>query len=76
MEPLRILESRKELNWEYDEEADVLYIAVEAPRPAVTVDLGEGILARYDEESKEVVGITVLGFRSRLLEGLEKREAV
>jgi len=75
VEPLRILEGHEELDWEYDEEADVLYISVGSPRPAVTLDLGEGILARYDEESRKVVGISVLGFRSRLLESL-KKEAV
>jgi uncharacterized protein YuzE len=58
------------LTWEYDEEGDVLYISVGEPRPAVTIDLGESILARYDEKEKEVVGITILNVRRRLLEGL------
>lgn len=70
MEALRILEKPENLTWDYDEEGDVLYISVGEPRPAVTVDLGESILARYDEKEREVVGITILNVRRRLLEGL------
>jgi len=70
MDALRILEKPDALTWEYDEEGDVLYISVGEPRPAVTIDLGESILARYDEQEKEVVGITILNVRSRLLKGL------
>lgn len=70
MEALRILEKPEALTWEYDEEGDVLYISVGEPRPAVTIDLGESILARYDEKESEVVGITILNVRRRLLQGL------
>jgi hypothetical protein len=54
MEALRILEKPEHLTWEYDEEGDVLYISVGEPRPAVTIDLGESILARYDEETRRL----------------------
>lgn len=70
MEAVRILDRPGSITWEYDEEADVLYLSVGEPRPAVSVDLGDGVLARYDEERREVVGLTVLGLRSRLLKGL------
>jgi hypothetical protein len=42
---------------------------VDKPGPAVGVDIGESIIARYDETHKEVVGITLLGLRARLLKG-------
>jgi uncharacterized protein YuzE len=74
MEALRILEKPEALSWEYDEDADVLYISVGEPRAALTVDLGESVLARYDEKEKEVVGITIMNVRRRLLEGLASRE--
>lgn len=74
MEALRILEKPESLSWDYDEEGDVLYISVGEPRPAVTIDLGESILARYDEEEREVVGITILNVRRRLLEGLAVKD--
>jgi len=70
METLNILEGRQALNWEFDEEADVLYISVGEPRPALGTDIGEGVIVRYDEKQKEVVGITILGFRARTLQSL------
>ena len=44
MEALKILESKHNLDWDYDGEADVLYISVDTPKPAVGVDIGEGIV--------------------------------
>ncbi len=70
MEALRILEGRPALNWEFDEEADVLYISVGEPRPAVGTDIGEGVIVRYDEKEREVVGITIIGFRARTLQSI------
>ncbi|HTN42932.1 MAG TPA: DUF2283 domain-containing protein [Nitrospiria bacterium] len=70
METLKILEGKPALNWEFDEEADVLYISVGKPRPAVGTDIGEGVIVRYDEKKKEVVGITIVGFRVRTLKSL------
>jgi uncharacterized protein YuzE len=75
MDALRILEKPDALTWEYDEEGDVLYISIGDPRPAATVDLGESVLARYDEKQNEVVGITIMNVRRRLLEGLSTRGA-
>ena len=30
------------IDWDYDEEADVLYLSVGEPQPAVGIDVGEG----------------------------------
>lgn len=73
MEALKILEQPDSITWDYDEDADVLYLSVGEPQPAVSVDLGEGIIARYDQERREVVGLTVLGLRERLLRGLQEK---
>ncbi|HSC71739.1 MAG TPA: DUF2283 domain-containing protein [Candidatus Methylomirabilis sp.] len=70
METLKILEKPATVTWDYDEEADVLYLSVGEARPAVGVDIGEGVIVRYDESRKEVVGLTVIGIRARLLQGL------
>ena len=70
MEALNILENDPALNWEYDEEADVLYISVGKPRPAVGTDFGEGVIVRYDENKKEVVGISIIGFKARTLQSI------
>lgn len=70
MEALKILEKPSDLTWDYDEEADVLYLSVGEPHPALGVDVGEGVILRYDEAAKEVVGLTLIGLRERLLKGL------
>ena len=66
MKVLKILDKPDTIDWEYDEEADVLYLSVGAPKPAVGVDIGEGVVVRYDEVKNEVVGLTVLGLRERV----------
>ena len=67
MEVLKILDKPDTIDWEYDEEADVLYLAVGTPKPALGVDIGEGVVVRYDEVNNEVVGLTVLGLRERVI---------
>lgn len=70
MDTLRILEKPTSLTWDYDEEADVLYLSVGEPRPAVGVDIGDGLVLRFDEVRGEVAGLTVIGLRDRVLRGL------
>lgn len=72
METLKILEGKPSLSWEYDEEADVLYISVGKPRSAVGTDIGDGVIVRYDAKKNEVAGLTILGFRARTLQSLGK----
>jgi uncharacterized protein YuzE len=73
MEAVRILEKADRIDWDYDEEADVLYLSIGKPRKAVGIDIGDGVVVRYDEKKKEVVGLTVLGVRARLLESMKQR---
>lgn len=72
MEAIKILEKKENLDWSYDEEADVLYISIGEPRKAIGVDIGEGAILRYIEETGELVGITLLGVKERLLTSLRK----
>jgi uncharacterized protein YuzE len=72
MEAVKILEKAAELSWDYDAEADVLYLSVGKPRPAAGVDVGEGVVLRYDPVRREMVGLTVVGVRARLLRGLSQ----
>jgi len=72
METLKILEKPTTVDWDYDEEADVLYLAFGRPGPAVGIDIGDGAIVRYDEARHEVVGLTVIGLRQRLLQGLRR----
>ena len=65
MEALKV-EKPKEVEYEYDEEADVLYISFGKPKEALTMDLGSGILARYDKDSNKMVGFTINGLKAIL----------
>ncbi len=72
MEAIKILDKKENLNWDYDEEADVLYISIGEPHKALGVDIGEGAIVRYIEETGEVVGLTLIGVKERLLNSLKK----
>lgn len=73
MEAIKILEKTERLDWDYDEEADVLYISIGPPKKALEIDIGDGVVVRYIEETGEVVGLTVLGVKERLLSALAKK---
>jgi len=73
METVKILEKPATINWDYDKEADVLYLSVGEPQPAVGIDIGEGTVLRYDEARQEVVGVTLIGLKARLLKELNER---
>lgn len=70
MKSPRIIDKDLRIAWDYDKEADVLYLSVGEPRPAVSVDTGGGVILRYDETCCEVVGLTLTGLRARLMQGL------
>ena len=70
MEEIRILEEVEKLNWEYDEEADVLYLSVGELQPAVGMDIGEGVVVRYDEKTRSVVGLTIIGMKEKVLSAM------
>ena len=74
MEAVKIPEKPTVIDWDYDGEADVLYLSLGEPTPAVGVDIGEGVILRYDEARQEVVGLTLIGLRARLLAGLSTRQ--
>ena len=56
------------LDWDYDDDADTLYLSFGEPKAAVGFDIGEGVVVRYDEQAKEVVGLTIVGVGRRLEE--------
>lgn len=67
---MKILEKPSAITWDYDEDADVLYLSIGEPQPALGIDIGEGVVLRYNEVRKEVVGLTLIGLRARLMQGL------
>ena len=56
------------LDWEYDDEADTLYLSFGKPKAATGLDIGQGIIVRFDEQAREVVGLTIVGVGRRLEE--------
>ncbi|NUM77086.1 DUF2283 domain-containing protein [candidate division KSB1 bacterium] len=70
MDKIKILEKPTTVDWDYDEDADVLYLSLGKPQHALGIDIGEGVVLRYDATSQEVVGITLIGLRARLLQNL------
>ena len=71
METLKILDKKENLNWDYDEEADVLYISIGEPVKALGLDSGEGVIVRYQEDTGEVVGVTIIGVMERAAASLK-----
>ncbi len=73
MDAVKVFEKKDApIDWEYDGEADALYISFGAPKPATGVDIGEGVILRYDEKAREVVGLTIIGVGRRLEEYVQK----
>lgn len=69
MEAVKVFE-RKDvpLDRDYDDDADTLYLSFGKPKVAVGLDIGEGVVVRYDEQAKEVVRLTIAGVGRRLEE--------
>ena len=70
METLNITEKKNKINWDYDADADVLYISFGNPKNAEGVDIGEGTIIRIEPDSKEIIGITILNPLHRTLTSL------
>jgi uncharacterized protein YuzE len=70
METLNISEKKDKIKWDYDAEADVLYISFGNPKNAEGVDIGEGTIIRVHPETKEIIGVTILNPLHRTLSSL------
>ena len=60
---------------DYDEEADVLHLWVDAPRTAVTYETSHGHLVQLNPETREFVGVAIVDYKARW-EGQEIRVEV
>lgn len=76
METLKMIEKKENLQWDYDGEADVLYISIGKPEPAEGVDIGNGVIVRINPQSNEIVGFTIINPLKRTLEELNIVEKV
>ena len=55
----------KGLRLSYDKDADVLYVSVGPPKPAICETLNNGVVVRYDEKTDRIIGFTVIDFIKR-----------
>ena len=58
---------KKNFNLKYDPETDILHIAFGKAKEAISVEQKPEVFVRLDPESKEIVGLTVLGFKNNFL---------
>ena len=56
---------RSKITIDYDEEADVLYLSFGDPVKAVTEEMGD-IGIRINENTSEIVGVTIINFLKNL----------
>jgi len=75
MDALKIKEKKEDLNWIFDAEADVLYISSGKPKYAVSLDIGEGTVLRFDPETNDVIGVTIMNVSKRALRELRTQVA-
>ena len=70
METLNISEKKNKIKWDYDAEADILYISFGNPKNAEGVDIGEGTIIRIQPDTKEITGLTIINPLHRTLTSL------
>ena len=65
------MDQDKVMQLAYDQHADVLYLSVGTPRPAISREMGDDVLLRVDAETGEIIGLTILNLSTRdVYEGL------
>lgn len=74
METLNISEKKDKIKWDYDAEADVLYISFGNPQNAEGVDIGEGTIVRIQADTKEIIGVTIINPLHRTLKSLSGQQ--
>ena len=71
METLKLAEKKKNINWDYDAEADVLYIYYDKPQKAEGIDLGNGTITRINPLTNEIVGFTIINPLQKTIKSLK-----
>jgi len=62
----------KKISISYDKSADVMYLSFGGPVKAVGEEIDAGIFARFDPQTEELVGLTVINFSQKF--GVEPKE--
>ena len=70
METIKIQEKKEKIKWDYDAEADVLYISFGNPKVAEGIDIGDGTIIRLNPDSNEINGVTIINPVKRTLNSM------
>ncbi len=62
----------KKISISYDRDGDVVYFAFGEPTEAVGEEIEEGIFARYNPQTEELVGLTIINFSRKF--GVKPKE--
>jgi len=67
--------AKEKLSFFYDRLGDVLYISIDSPEEAISVETEDDILLRIHPETKEILGFTILNFAGRF-SNIEKERTI
>lgn len=56
----------RDLHLGYDEEGDILYLTFSTNRQASSISLNDNLVLRYDAQTHQAIGLTVIGFSDLL----------
>ena len=59
-----------QINFHYDSDVDILYASMGVPKPAASVEKGNGTILRIDPVTGDLVGFTVIHYMERIKSGL------
>ncbi len=65
----------KRLKFFFDKKGDVLDFAIGEPKEAISKEIGNDIVLRIDQKTKEIVGFTILNFEKRF-EHMDRSETL
>jgi hypothetical protein len=55
----------KNLQYDYDNISDVLYVSFGKPKKAIAVESEEGYLIRYEPFTDRLIGVTIIDFKEK-----------
>jgi uncharacterized protein YuzE len=54
------MEKNDVMQLSYDTDADILYLSIGNPRPAISREVGNDVILRLDPDTGAVIGLTIL----------------
>ncbi|MDX2076812.1 MAG: DUF2283 domain-containing protein [bacterium] len=54
------MEKNDVMQLSYDTDADILYLSIGNPRPAISREVGNDVILRLDPNTGDVIGLTIL----------------